>query len=174
MPGLFHARNVFDPPALKRIPFNLNELRRRKSSVIAQECIMKTHLLIAGAFCAAMAIPFAAHAQSGATTGAVGGAIGGAVVGGPIGAVVGGIGGAIVGGISDDRRVGFREYVGRERRPSYVYGDEVRIGAQLPSSGVDYYEVPAEYGVRDYRYTVVNNRTVLVDPRTHQVIQIID
>ena len=60
------------------------------------------------------------------------------------------------------------------RRSSYVYKDEVRIGAQLPSSGVEYYEVPAEYGVRDYRYTVVNNRTVLVDPRTHQVIQIID
>lgn len=26
-----------------------------------------------------------------------------------------------------------------------------------------YYEVPAEYGVKDYRYTVVNNCTVLVD-----------
>jgi hypothetical protein len=44
----------------------------------------------------------------------------------------------------------------------------------LPSTGVEYYEVPAEYGVRDYRYTVVNNRTVLVDPRTHRVIQVID
>jgi len=100
--------------------------------------------------------------------------VGGAIVGGPVGAVVGGIGGAIVGGISDDRRVGFREYVGRERRSSYIYKEDLRIGAQLPSSGVEYYEVPAEYGVRDYRYTVVNNRTVLVDPRTHQVIQIID
>jgi hypothetical protein len=27
----------------------------------------------------------------------------------------------------------------------------------LPSSGVTYHEVPAEYGVRDYRYTVVND-----------------
>ena len=26
-----------------------------------------------------------------------------------------------------------------------------------------YYEVPAEYSVKDYRYTVVNNCTVLVD-----------
>ena len=135
---------------------------------------MKNHILMASALVAALTLPLAAHAQSGATTGAVGGAVGGAIVGGPVGAVVGGVGGAIVGGISDDRRVGFREYVGRERRPSYVYRDEVRIGAQLPPSGVDYYEVPAEYGVRDYRYTVVNNRTVLVDPRTHQVIQIID
>jgi hypothetical protein len=60
------------------------------------------------------------------------------------------------------------------RRPSYRYENEVRVGAVLPSSGVEYYEVPAEYGVRDYRYTVVNNRTVLVDPRTHRVVQIIE
>ena len=52
--------------------------------------------------------------------------------------------------------------------------EEVRVGAVLPSSGVTYYEVPAEYGVRDYRYTVVNDRTVLVDPRTHRVIQIVE
>ena len=135
---------------------------------------MKIHILMASALVAALTLPLAAHAQSGATTGAVGGAVGGAIVGGPVGAVVGGIGGAIVGGISDDRRVGFREYVGRERRSSYIYKEDLRIGAQLPSSGVEYYEAPAEYGVRDYRYTVVNNRTVLVDPRTHQVIQIID
>ena len=135
---------------------------------------MRNHILIAGALTIVLTIPVAAHAQSGATTGAVGGAVGGAIVGGPVGAVIGGVGGAIVGGISDDRRVGFREYVVRERRPSYVYKEDVRIGAQLPSSGVQYYEVPAEYGVRDYRYTVVNDRTVLVDPRTHQVIQIID
>jgi hypothetical protein len=139
-----HVRNSFGSAALKRVPFNLNELRWRKPSVIAQECIMKNHVLMATALCAALAIPFAAHAQSGATTGAVGGAVGGAIVGGPVGAVIGGVGGAIVGGISDDRRPHFREYVGRERRTSYVYSSEVRVGAQLPSSGVDYYEVPVE------------------------------
>jgi Protein of unknown function (DUF1236) len=48
------------------------------------------------------------------------------------------------------------------------------VGAVLPSSGVTYYEVPAEYGVRNYRYTVVNDRTVLVDPRTHTVVQVIE
>jgi len=32
--------------------------------------------------------------------------------------------------------------------------------------GVTYYDVPQEYGVRDYRYTVVNGRTVLIDPHT--------
>jgi hypothetical protein len=73
-----------------------------------------------------------------------------------------------------DQRPRFRKHVVRESRPSYTYRDEVRVGAELPSSGVTYYEVPAEYGVRDYRYTVVNNRAVLVDPRTHRIVEVIE
>jgi hypothetical protein len=113
-------------------------------------------------------------AQGGAAAGATTGAVGGAIVGGPIGAVVGGVGGAIVGGIADDTQPRFREYVVKEGRPSYTYRDELRVGATLPSSGVTYYEVPREYGQTEYRYTRVNNRTVLVDPRTHRVVQVID
>ncbi|RXT16747.1 hypothetical protein B5U98_27495 [Bosea sp. Tri-39] len=50
----------------------------------------------------------------------------------------------------------------------------VRVGAVLPESGVTYREVPAEYGVKEYRYTVVNNRTVLVEPRTRRIVQVIE
>ena len=135
---------------------------------------MKNHLLMAGAFVAALAIPLAANAQSNATTGAVGGAVGGAVIGGPVGAVVGGVGGAIVGGIADDRRSGFHTYVAKEKRASYKYDRQVAVGAELPSSGVTYYDVPAEYGVKNYRYTVVNDRTVLVDPSSHRIVQVIE
>jgi hypothetical protein len=39
---------------------------------------------------------------------------------------------------------------------------------------VAYYDVPAEYGAKDYRYTVVNKRTVLVDPSSHRVVQVIE
>jgi hypothetical protein len=28
--------------------------------------------------------------------------------------------------------------------------------------------------VRDYRYTVVNDRTVLVDPRTHRIVEVVE
>lgn len=135
---------------------------------------MNKNLLLAGAVVAAMAVPFAANAQNNATSGAVGGAVGGAIVGGPVGAVVGGVGGAIVGGIADDRRAGFRTYVVKEKRASYKYDRQVVVGAELPSSGVTYYEVPAEYGVKNYRYTIVNDRTVLVDPSSHRVVQIIE
>jgi hypothetical protein len=133
---------------------------------------MKMHytLLAAGL----VLTPIAAQAQSGAAAGATTGAVTGAVVGGPVGAAVGAGVGAIAGGIADEQRPAFRNYVVREKRPSYAYREEVRVGATLPASGVTYYEVPAEYGVKGYRYTVVNDRTVLVDPGTHRVVQIID
>jgi hypothetical protein len=115
-----------------------------------------------------------AFAQNGAAGGAAAGAVGGAIVGGPIGAVVGGVGGAIAGGITDSERPRFREYVVRERHPSYSYREDLRVGATLPQSGVTYYEVPREYGATRYRYTIVNNRAVLVDPGTHRVVEILD
>jgi hypothetical protein len=31
-----------------------------------------------------------------------------------------------------------------------------------------------ERGVRDYRYTVVNGRTVLVEPRTRRIVDIVE
>jgi Protein of unknown function (DUF1236) len=136
---------------------------------------MTNRAFAAAAVLSLLAFPVAVQAQSGgAAAGATTGAVGGAIVGGPVGAVVGGVGGAIVGGLADEQRPRFRQYVVQQRPPSHRYQEEVRVGAVLPSSGVTYYEVPAEYGVRDYRYTVVNDRTVLVDPRTHRVIQIVE
>ena len=133
---------------------------------------MRINILAATAVLALMSAP--ALAQSGPAAGAATGAVGGAIVGGPVGAVVGAGAGAIVGGMAEQQQPQFRQYVVTQKRPSYRYQEEVRVGAVLPSSGVTYYEVPDQYGVRDYRYTVVNDRTVLVDPRTHRVIQIIE
>ena len=79
-----------------------------------------------------------------------------------------------LGGIADDTRPRFRTYVTGQKHSSYKYQSDVRVGADLPSSGVTYYEVPKEYGVTKYRYTVVNDRTVLVDPGTHRIVQVIE
>jgi hypothetical protein len=110
----------------------------------------------------------------GAATGAATGAVGGALVGGPVGAVVGATVGAVAGGIADDQRPRFRSYVTERNVPSYRYDRDLRVGADLPADGVTYYDVPREYGSTNYRYTVVNERTVLVDPKTRKVVQIID
>ncbi len=113
-------------------------------------------------------------AQGGVAAGAATGAVGGAIVGGPVGAVVGGVGGAVVGAIIGDNTPRFQQYVVTQRRQSYTYAEPLSVGVELPRDGVTYYEVPAEYGATQYRYTVVNNRTVIVDPRTRRVIQVID
>ncbi len=128
------------------------------------------------ALCAVL-VPLAAQAQ-----GIVGGAARGAEEGGRAagapGAVVGGAVGGVVGGVAGllgvDQRPRFREYVVKEHRPSYRWDERVVVGATLPSTGVEYYEVPAEYGVKGYRYTIVNDQVVLVEPRTHRVVQIIE
>jgi len=135
---------------------------------------MTLKLLTTVTFAAALALPIAANAQNGVAAGATTGAVTGAVVGGPVGAAVGAGVGAIAGGIADDSRPRFRSYVSERRVPSYRYERDVRVGADLPSSGVTYYEVPREYGVTKYRYTVVNDRTVLVDPGTHRIVQVIE
>jgi hypothetical protein len=139
----------------------------------SKEIDMRTRMVIVGA-ALVLVMPFVAQAQNGgAAAGATTGAIGGAIVGGPVGAVVGGVGGAIVGGLAENQQPQFNQYVVRQGVPSYRYQDEVTVGTVLPSSGIQYYEVPAEYGIQNYRYTVVNDRTVLVDPRTRRVVQVV-
>jgi hypothetical protein len=137
---------------------------------------MQTKLLVIATL-ALLALPVAAQAQ-GTVRGAQEGARQGERDAGPIGAVVGGTVGAVAGtiggilGVEDRPR--FRTYVVEQRVPSYRYDSDFRVGATLPESGVTYYEVPAEYHVQGYRYTYVNDHAVLVDPRTHQIVQIID
>jgi hypothetical protein len=133
-------------------------------------------LIITGAILAIFA-PAAAFAQTnapgGAATGAATGAVGGAIVGGPVGAAVGAVGGAIVGGIVGDQQPKFREYVVKQAPTSYKYESAVTVGAVLPEKGVTYYEVPAEYNVKGYKYTYVNSTPVLVEPQTRKIVQII-
>ena len=136
---------------------------------------MKT--VLSAVLAAVLVLPVAAQAQ-GVVGGAQRGAEEGAAAAGPVGGVVGGVVGGAVGGVAGllgvDERPRFRQYVVREGRPSYTYREEVRVGAVLPEQGVTYYEVPAEYGVRGYRYTVVNNRPVLVEPSTRRIVQVIE
>lgn len=127
--------------------------------------------------CAAALAPLAAQAQ-GVVGGAARGVEEGGRAAGPPGAIVGGAVGGVVGGVAGllgvDQRPRFREYVAHEHVPSYRWRGHVAVGAVLPAEGVTYFEVPAEYGVRGYSYTVVNDEPVLVDPHSHRVVQIID
>jgi len=133
--------------------------------------------IAAAVLTAAILAPLSASAQ-GVPEGADRGAREGERAAGPVGAIVGGTVGAVVGGVAGvlgvDARPRFRHYVVEEHRPSYRYEGDVRAGAVLPEAGVTYYDVPPEYGVRDYRYTVVNDRPVLVDPRTRRIVEVVE
>jgi hypothetical protein len=124
-----------------------------------------------------LAFPIVACAQ-GVVRGADEGAHEGEHAAGPVGAVVGGVVGAVGGGVAGllgvDQRPRFREYAIHEHHDSYAYDHAVAVGAILPDGGVTYYDVPPEYGVRDYRYAIVNDRTVLVDPRDHRIVDVIE
>ena len=72
------------------------------------------------------------------------------------------------------RRTIYRTIV-RERAAPAESTVEYRVGARLPDS-VRLYSVPQEVAVevptiRSYKYMVVNNRVVLVDPVTSQVVE---
>jgi hypothetical protein len=126
---------------------------------------------------ASLLLPLSASAQ-GVPSGVERGAREGERAAGPVGAIIGGTVGGVVGGVAGvlgvEERPRFHRYVVEQRRPSYPYRGEVRVGAELPEAGVTYYDVPPEYGAREYRYTVVNDRTVLVDPRTHRIVEVVE
>jgi hypothetical protein len=138
---------------------------------------MSNKILLALATAGVLALPMAAHAQ-GTLRGAAEGADRGAEAAGPIGAIVGGAVGAATGTVNGilgvDDRPRFRTYVTRRNVDSYSWGGTVRVGTVLPDDGVTYYEVPTEYRVKPgYRYTVVNERPVLVDS-SRRIVEVID
>ena len=120
---------------------------------------MRNKILAITAIAAAMSTPIAAHAQSD-TVGIVRG--GSVVINDD------------VDGIAPDQRSAFREYIVRERVPEYTIPDRVVVGGVLPETGVTYYDVPQTFGVTPYRYTVVNGRTVLVEPRSRRIVQVVE
>jgi len=120
---------------------------------------MRNRILAMAAIAGAMAAPVAAQAQGTITTGVAGGST------------------VIVGeheGIIADQRPAFREYIVRERVPNYTISERVIVGGVLPEASVTYYDVPQTFGVTPYRYTVVNGQTVLVEPRSRRIVQVVD
>ena len=118
---------------------------------------MRNRLFAIAAIASAMAAPIVVQAQT--TTGTAGGST------------------VVIGeheGIVADQRPAFREYIVRERVPNYTISERVIVGGVLPETGVTYYDVPQSFGMTPYRYTVVNGQTVLVEPRSRRIVQVVD
>lgn len=76
--------------------------------------------------------------------------------------------------IAVEQRPAFREYVVEQRVPAFTVPDRVVVGSTLPETGVTYYDVPQRFGPTTYRYTVVNGETVLVEPRSRRIVEVLD
>jgi Protein of unknown function (DUF1236) len=125
----------------------------------SKEFTMRNRILAIAAIAGAIGAATAAQAQSEITTGAVRGDS----------VIV-----TDADGIAVDQRPAFREYIVRERVPSYTVPDRVIVGGVLPEAGVTYYDVPQTFGATPYRYTVVNGQTVLVEPRSRRIVQVVE
>jgi hypothetical protein len=120
---------------------------------------MRNRILAVAAIIGAISAPVAAQAQSEITTGA---ARGNTVVV------------TESDGIVTDQRPAFREYVIRQQVPPFTMTDRVVVGGVLPEVGITYYDVPQKFGATTYRYTVVNGQTVLVEPRSRRIVQVVE
>jgi hypothetical protein len=128
---------------------------------------MKKHFSLA-VIAATLLASGAAFAQSTTVEGAANGARAGGEIAGPVGEIVGGTVGAAVGaGLEIPNAV-----IGSIPRdePSVVVRERVVVGEPLPPA-VELRTVPR---YTEYRYAIVNDRRVIVEPRTRRVIKIID
>jgi hypothetical protein len=132
------------------------------------EVMMKRKLTVS-LIAASLFASSAAFAQSTTATGAVNGARTGGEVAGPVGEIVGGTVGAAVGAAVEIPNAVITSIQG-ERVPSVIVQERVVVGEPLPPT-VELRPVPR---YSEYRYAVVNDRRVIVDPRTRRVIRIID
>jgi hypothetical protein len=133
--------------------------------------IVTVSTAILAATIATAAIPAGAFAQQGTVTGAAGGAVTGAIVGGPIGAAVGGVVGAVAGTAIDPPPREVITYVEEQPAPvaPIIVEQPIAVGRPMPQS-VIVTPVPQD---PTYAYAIVNDQRVIVDPRTHTVVEII-
>lgn len=74
--------------------------------------------------------------------------------------------------ITPEQQTVVREYVQRHPLASIsLLGVELNVGSTLPET-VELH--PIEVPDVEYRYVVVDDRTVLVDPGTRRIVQVID
>ena len=72
--------------------------------------------------------------------------------------------------VTPEQQTVIREYVDRHPLASIsLLGVELNVGSTLPDT-VELHEVPDV----EYRYVVVNDRTVLVEPGTRRIVQVIE
>ncbi|WP_331376653.1 DUF1236 domain-containing protein [Sinorhizobium chiapasense] len=63
-----------------------------------------------------------------------------------------------------------RTYVLEQNTPSIQYEGEIIVGQPVPDV-VEVYPIPDQ---PDYAYAIVNERRVIVNPKTHTIVQVLE
>ena len=114
----------------------------------------------------APAVEPATQAADAAVGGAAGAAVG-ALVGGPVGAIVGAaIGGSTAAAVTPAPEI--QTYITANPQTPVTLDGEVVVGAGIPDT-VTLYDIPDH---PDYKYVVVNNQPVLVNPADRKIVHI--
>lgn len=77
--------------------------------------------------------------------------------------------------VTNDQQTKIKAYVTKQKPKSVAVpsGVTVSTGSTLPET-VELESFPADVGVSQYRYSVIGDRTVVVDPGTRRIIQVIE
>ncbi|MGB3643713.1 MAG: DUF1236 domain-containing protein [Mesorhizobium sp.] len=72
--------------------------------------------------------------------------------------------------VQPEQQTAIQEYAHKNPAASInILGLELSLGAKVPDT-VELHEVPNV----PYRYTVINGQTVLVDPETHEIVEVLN
>ncbi|MCA0994575.1 DUF1236 domain-containing protein [Alloyangia pacifica] len=99
--------------------------------------------------------------------GAWGAAVGSLLVGGPAAVAAGAVLGAVTGAANNAEEKTVTYIERNPVEPVYLNG-EVAVGAGIPQE-IEVYEVPES----DFKYLNVNQQTVLIDPETRRIVQVV-
>jgi hypothetical protein len=75
--------------------------------------------------------------------------------------------------VTTEQAAKVKTFVMKEKKPSVTISEKISVGATLPST-VQFYELPSDVGVTTYRYGVVNDQYVLVEPSTRPDVRLKD
>lgn len=75
--------------------------------------------------------------------------------------------------LSTDQVEKFRESLKSEKRPSARAKLDVKVGSVVPKE-VEFYAVGPQWNMSGYKYALINDKTVIVDPKSRKIIQVLD
>lgn len=78
-----------------------------------------------------------------------------------------------VGAMDDQQAAAFKKYVMGKKHASHPYKDKYVMGSMMPMDGMEMFDVPSDYTSGKYQYVHLNEDWVVIDAKTHKVVQVI-